>query len=141
MVAGENVYSFGPNAQKWIDPLGLACIKNNHKNRRASSREIKRQLGIPMSQQPAQQKMIPLTDSNGNWIMGSNKKPVMTRELTYDVNGKKVVIQDHSAGHNFGEGGIGNQSSHHNVRPIENTRTGKVDGMEDHYYFNRRNAK
>ena len=25
LVAGENVYAFGPNAQGWIDPLGLAC--------------------------------------------------------------------------------------------------------------------
>ncbi|WP_281220697.1 HNH/endonuclease VII fold putative polymorphic toxin [Melghirimyces thermohalophilus] len=25
----------------------------------------------------------------------------MTRELTYEVNGKKVVIQDHSAGHQY----------------------------------------
>jgi RHS repeat-associated protein len=25
LVAGENVYGFGPNAQTWVDPLGLAC--------------------------------------------------------------------------------------------------------------------
>jgi len=25
LAAGENVYVFGPNAQGWIDPLGLAC--------------------------------------------------------------------------------------------------------------------
>ncbi len=51
------------------------------------------------------------------------------------------MIQDHSAGHDFGEGGVGDQPSHHNVRPSENTRTGKVAGMEDHYYFCRRNNK
>jgi RHS repeat-associated protein len=27
MVAGENVYTYGPNVQGWIDPLGLACTK------------------------------------------------------------------------------------------------------------------
>jgi hypothetical protein len=27
MVAGENVYRFGPNVQTWVDPLGLACTK------------------------------------------------------------------------------------------------------------------
>ena len=109
--------------------------------RSASLRGIKRQLDVPMSQQPISQKMVPLTDSNGNWILNVNKQPVMTRELTYDVNGKKIVIQDHSAGHDFGEGGIGDQPSHHNVRPAENTRTGKVEGMEDHYYFDKRNNK
>lgn len=65
----------------------------------------------------------------------------MTRESTYEIGGKTVIIQDHSFGHDFGEGGIGNQPSHHNVRPPENTRTGKVDGMEDHYYFDMRNKK
>ncbi|MBA4538042.1 type IV secretion protein Rhs [Bacillus aquiflavi] len=83
--------------------------------------------------------MVPLKHSNGNWILDSNKRPIMTRELTYEINGKKIVIQDHSVGHDFG--GIGNQPSHHNVRPIENTRTGKVEGMEDHYYFKKRNKK
>jgi len=27
LVPGENVYEFGPNAQGWIDPLGLACYR------------------------------------------------------------------------------------------------------------------
>ncbi|MDF3092962.1 type IV secretion protein Rhs [Burkholderia anthina] len=85
--------------------------------------------------------MVPLTDSSGNWLLGDNNKPVMTRELTYQVGGKNVVIQDHSAGHVFGEGGIGDQPSHHNVRPEENTRTGKIQGMDDHYYFDCRNKK
>ena len=84
--------------------------------------------------------MVHLTDSNGNWILGENKLPVISRELTYEVNGNKIVIQDHSFGHDFGEGGIGNQPSHYNVRPIENTRTGKVKGMKDHYYFIKRNG-
>lgn len=66
--------------------------------------------------------MVPLTDTNGNWILDANKQPVMSRELTYDVNGKNMVIKDHSAGHYFGEGGIGDQPSHHNVRSTENTR-------------------
>ncbi|WP_235435057.1 hypothetical protein [Bacillus cereus] len=30
---------------------------------------------------------------------------------------------------------------HHNVRPEYNTRTGQVDGMEDYYYFEKRNNK
>ncbi|WP_246234784.1 HNH/endonuclease VII fold putative polymorphic toxin, partial [Bacillus aquiflavi] len=111
----------------------------SHESRSASLKEIKRKLNIPKSQHPINQRMVPLKHSNGNWILDSNKRPIMTRELTYEINGKKIVIQDHSVGHDFG--GIGNQPSHHNVRPIENTRTGKVEGMEDHYYFKKRNKK
>ncbi|WP_281220686.1 HNH/endonuclease VII fold putative polymorphic toxin [Melghirimyces thermohalophilus] len=40
---------------------------------------------------------------------------------------------------------MGNQGSHHNVRPTDqkgNTlRNGKVDGVKDHYYFDYRNRK
>ncbi|MFS2208002.1 RHS repeat-associated core domain-containing protein [Variovorax sp. Varisp36] len=137
LAGGTNLHLFVPNPVQWVDPFGLTC----HPTRRASLREIRRQLGIPMSQQPIGQKMIPLTDSTGGWILGEDKKPIMTRELTYQVNGKNVVVQDHSAGHYYGEGGVGDQPSHHNVRPEQNTRTGKVDGMDDHYYFNCRNKK
>ena len=58
----------------------------------------------------------------------------MTTEYDYTTpDGKKVVIQDHSAGHDFGEGGVGDQGPHLNVRPAENTRTGKVPGTDAHY--------
>ncbi|MCI0766070.1 HNH/endonuclease VII fold putative polymorphic toxin [Bacillus sp. TL12] len=115
--------------------------KNSHESRGASLKEIKRQLNIPRSQHPISQKMVPLTDSNGKRILNDNKQPIMTRELTYEVKGQKIIIQDHSEGHKFGEGGIGDQPPHHNVRPEYNTRTGQVDGMEDHYYFEKRNRK
>ncbi|MCU4770605.1 HNH/endonuclease VII fold putative polymorphic toxin [Bacillus toyonensis] len=115
--------------------------KNSHESRGASLKEIKRQLNIPRFQHPISQKMVPLTDSNGKRILNDNKQPIMTRELTYEVKGQKIIIQDHSEGHKFGEGGIGDQPPHHNVRPEYNTRTGQVDGMEDHYYFEKRNKK
>ncbi|MGR3911640.1 RHS repeat-associated core domain-containing protein, partial [Burkholderia sp. SR8] len=143
LAGGINAYLYADNPTRWIDPLGLARCPCDPcgKSRRSSLRDIRRQLGIPLSQQPISQKMVPLTDSSGNWLLGDNNKPVMTRELTYQVGGKNVVIQDHSAGHVFGEGGIGDQPSHHNVRPEENTRTGKIQGMDDHYYFDCRNKK
>ncbi|QRR05248.1 RHS family protein [Burkholderia sp. MS455] len=143
LAGGINVYQYAPNPVQWIDPLGLVRCPCDpcDKSRRSSLRDIRRQLGIPLSQQPISQKMVPLTDSSGNWLLGEDNKPVMTRELTYQVGGKNVIIQDHSAGHIFGEGGIGDQPSHHNVRPEENTRTGKIQGMDDHYYFDCRNKK
>lgn len=69
----------------------------------------------------------------------------MSRELTYDVHGlglrnsrgqsiNTIIIQDHSYGHKY-PGGIGNQSSHFNVRPETNVRNGGVMGIQDHYYF------
>ena len=81
--------------------------------------------------------MVPLTDSNGKRILNDNKQPIMTREFTYEVK----VNQDHSEGHKFGEGGVGDHPPHHNVRPEYNTRIGQVDGMEDYYYFEKRNNK
>jgi toxin YqcG len=65
-------------------------------------------------------------------------------DLTCEVKGKKVVIQDHSTGHQY-PGGVGNQGSHHNVRPTDPKgnpiRNGKVGGAKDHYYFDYRNRK
>ncbi|MEX3970510.1 HNH/endonuclease VII fold putative polymorphic toxin [Paraburkholderia caribensis] len=63
------------------------------------------------------------------------------RSRAIPINGQNVVIQDHSAGHYYGQGGVGDQPSHHNVRPEDDERTGKVDGMDDHYYFKCRNRK
>ena len=86
--------------------------------------------------------MVPMTDKNGKAIFDQNHRPIMTRELTYQVDGKDIVIQDHSAGHKNGEkNSKDNQSCDLNVRPAENTRNGKVEGMQDHYYFEKRNKK
>ena len=96
----------------------------------------KRDAGIPRSQQPDSVSRIPMTDRNGKAILGSDGKPIMTREYTFTrPDGSKVVIQDHFAGHNFG--GVGDQGPHFNDRPPENTRTGKVSGTQPHYPFER----
>ena len=96
----------------------------------------KRDAGIPQSQQPDSVSRIPMTDRNGKAILGSDGKPIMTREYTFTrPDGSKVVIQDHTAGHNFG--GVRDQDPHFNVRPPENTRTGKVLGTQSHYPFDR----
>ena len=93
--------------------------------------EAKRDSWIPRSQHPDSVRRIPMTDRNGKSILGADGKPIMTRECTYTgPNGSNVVVQDHSAGHQFGEGGVGDQGSHFNVRPPENTRTGSVPGQK-----------
>ncbi len=96
--------------------------------------EAKRDLGIPRSQHPDSVGRVPLVDRNGKNILGTDAKPIMTREYTYTrPDGSKTIIQDHSAGHRFGQGGAGDQGAHFNVRPPENTRTGSVSGAKDHY--------
>ncbi|MGS7254340.1 RHS repeat-associated core domain-containing protein, partial [Pseudomonas anuradhapurensis] len=134
---GVNLHLYASNPVSWVDPLGLTCGLW----RRASLREIRRRLGIPLTQQPINQKMVRLTNRDGESILDENRRPIRSRELTYRVNGRDIIVQDHSAGHYYGEGGVGDQPPHHNVRPIDNPRTGSVDGMEDHYYFNCRNKK
>lgn len=94
----------------------------------------KRDADVPRSQHPDSVSRVPLTDRNGKTILGDDGKPIMTREYTYtSADGSKVVVQDHSAGHSFGQKGVGDQGSHFNVRPPENTRTGSVPGTQDHY--------
>jgi hypothetical protein len=75
-----------------------------------------------------------MTDRDGKAILGSDGKLIMTREYTFTrLDGSNVVIEDHFDGHNFG--GVGDQGPHFNVRPPENTRTGKVSGTQPHYPF------
>lgn len=50
-------------------------------------------------------------------------------------DGLQIVIQDHSAGHYFGEGGEGDIGPHFNVRPIDDTRGGWVPGTLEHHPF------
>jgi len=110
------------------DVLVHNCGRNGARN------NAKRDAGIPSNQQPNSVNRVPLTDKNGKVILDENGRPVMTREYNYTrTDGSTVVIQDHGAGHNYGQGGIGDQGPHFNVRPSTNTRTGKVPGTRPHY--------
>ncbi|MCY1019272.1 HNH/endonuclease VII fold putative polymorphic toxin [Pyxidicoccus sp. MSG2] len=118
-----------------LRPLKGLEIAKALPTRRGALNQARRDLGIPRSQQPQSVNRVPMTDPGGNRILNDARKPIMTREYTYTrPDGSKVVIQDHSAGHRFGEG-VGDQGPHFNVRPPENTRTGKVPGTLDHYLF------
>ncbi|WP_082079617.1 RHS repeat-associated core domain-containing protein [Cupriavidus basilensis] len=127
LAGGINVYQYASNPVEWVDPLGLT-------GRNCAFRKAKRDARIPMSQQPDSINRVPMTN-NGCPVMHGNKR-VVTREYKFTrSDGSVVVIQDHGAGHSFGEGGIGDQAAHFNVRPIANTRTGSVDGTQAHYPF------
>ena len=117
-------------------------------SRSGAFRQAKSEAGIPRAQQPdpvydpttgktQQYKYVRMTDKAGESILNNEGKPILTREYQYTrADGSKVIIQDHSAGHQYHElGNKGDQKAHFNLRPIENTRTGKVLGAKDHYYF------
>ena len=111
-------------------------------SRNGALKEAKKDAGVPRTQHPEkaadgkQYEKINMTDRNGNNILGKDGKPVTTREYTYtNKDGKKIIIQDHKAGHQY-SGGTGNQGAHLNVRPQGETRTGKVPGTKEHYNFN-----
>ena len=113
-------------------------------SRRTALNNIKQDLGLNANESPVSQNMVMLRNANGDPII-YNGQIIYSREMTYDVRGKGiknehneiidyVVVQDHSYGHTY-TNGVGNQSSHFNVRPITNTQNGKVSGMKGHYYF------
>jgi RHS repeat-associated protein len=117
-------------------PSGKPPAPSAGDTRRGAFQKAKRDLDIPRNQQPNGVKRVPMTDKSGKSILGPDGKPIMTREYTYTrSDGSKVVVQEHSAGHKFGEGGVGDQGPHFNIRPIENTRTGTVPGTQEHYPF------
>ncbi|MBZ3910426.1 putative T7SS-secreted protein [Streptomyces acidiscabies] len=142
LAAAVNPVTYVDNPHTWGDPLGLApkgCGEDpTHKkseSRNAAFREAKRDLEIPVSQQPDEIRRVPMVNRNGHQIMDGGN-PVMTREYVYTRNdGSRVIIQDHGFGHYYNEGGVGDQGPHFNVRPWSNPRTGKVPGTAQHYEY------
>ncbi len=130
LIGGLRYYGYVSDPLFWVDVYGLKDCAS----RRDAFRSAKRDSGIPTGQHPSRVERVPMTDRNGNRILDENNQPVMSREYHYDrSDGREIVIQEHSAGHQFGEGGVGDQGPHFNVRPAENTRTGSVPGTDDHY--------
>ena len=78
-----------------------------------------------------------MQNMRGIELLGDDGKTILTREYEFTrENGSEIVIQDHSVVHKFGAPeGRGDQGPHFNLRPIGNTRTGKIAGTRDHYYF------
>ncbi|MFS8066469.1 MAG: HNH/endonuclease VII fold putative polymorphic toxin, partial [Byssovorax sp.] len=129
LAGGRNLFAFNGSPTLVVDPLGLAC-------RGEAFGQAKQDAGIPRSQGPDRHERVPMTDRNGRQIFDANHQPVMTTEYHYTrADGSRIVIQDHSAGHQFGEGGVGDQGPHFNVRPASDTRNGQVPGCQEHYPF------
>ena len=130
---GRHGFLIAPNIVNWIDPFGLTATCPC--GRRGAFREAKRDARIPQSQRPDSVTKVPMTNRAGKMQLGADFKPIMTREYLFTrPDGDKIIIQDHSAGHQFGdEDEAGDQCAHFNVRPPENTRNGSVSGTKEHY--------
>jgi len=138
LAGGLNLYQYAPNPLSYIDPLGLTkCKATSFKSRNEAFRAAKRDVGIPMNQQPLKVELVPLTERNGKLLLGDDHLPVKTREYTFsNLGGGSIVIQDHSPGHIYGPPGTpGNQGPHINVRPANDTRNGTIPGTLEHYFF------
>ncbi|MFJ8675470.1 DUF6531 domain-containing protein [Streptomyces sp. NPDC093589] len=151
LAPADNPVTYVHNPHTWVDVLGLAprtCSEpsasrtvpqNQHfGTKRGAFVAAKRDLGIKKDQLPDYITRPNMTDRNGNNVL-KNGEPFETRQLHYSLDdGRKVVIQDHGAGHIYGKKGTaGNQGPHFNVRPDtgkeEDLRNGKVPGTSEHY--------
>ncbi|MGH8451532.1 RHS repeat-associated core domain-containing protein, partial [Pseudomonas sp.] len=169
LAGGINAYQYAPNPTGWVDPLGLSanCPPKGRINlecerpaeppvpeisRNGAFKQAKADAGIPRTQHPdqvfdtrlgktRQYSLVSMRDKQNNEVLDTRGRPVMTREYEFTrANGSKVLIQDHGAGHKFSaSGGMGDQTAHFNLRPINSPRNGKLEGAKNHYYF--RSAK
>ncbi|KZW99037.1 hypothetical protein JL49_19595 [Pseudoalteromonas luteoviolacea] len=120
-------------AKNFFKDTNSALKTLNKVGRSGAMTQAKKDAKVPRSQKPLSVDKVKMTDGNGQTMKDSQGNVVYTREYTHQTtNGKTVVIQDHSAGHEKG-----GQGPHLNVRPIENTRTGKVEGTKAHYEFDK----
>ncbi|MEX5630888.1 RHS repeat-associated core domain-containing protein, partial [Pseudomonas marginalis] len=168
LAGGINAYQYVTNPTGWVDPLGLSanCPGSIRKNtacatptepgvpdvsRNGAFRQAKRDAQIPMSQSPdvmthpetgrtTQYKIENMTDLNDKKILDATGHPIETRVYQFTrADGSQILIQDHSAGHKFGRAdGVGDQTTHFNLRPIEQPRNGRVIGAEAHYFFRKK---
>jgi hypothetical protein len=103
-------------------------------SRSSAFRQAKRDAGVPVNQQPEKVESVEMRsgEHEGNHVIKDEQGNIIyTREYHFTNNsGQKIIIQEHTAGHTKG-----GQGAHFNVRPIDNTRTGNVDGTLDHYHF------
>ncbi|WP_082356769.1 RHS repeat-associated core domain-containing protein [Pseudomonas nunensis] len=167
LAGGLNGYQYTPNPTGWVDPLGLnancppkvqqsaGCLNPSEPevpdvSRRGAFRQAKSDAGIPRSQQPdalhdeasgrsTQFIYVKMTDINGKNILNISGLPIRTRQYQFTrEDGSILLLQDHSAGHQFGEVKTkGDQGAHFNIRPLDDPRNGKVENTKEHYPFKR----
>ena len=105
-------------------------------SRKGALREAKRDARVPYNAHPVSVESVDMRTAafeGSHVVKDSSGKVIKVREYHYEnIDGREIVIQDHSAGHVKGD-----QGSHFNVRPADNTRTGHVEGTQAHYPFHK----
>ncbi len=115
--------------------------------RKGAFKQAKRDAGISQNQQPdkvynekykqyKQFNTVKMTDKYGKPIKDNEGNIIWTREYQFTKeDGSKILIQDHTAGHKFNEGGKGDHGAHFNLRPSDKPRKGHIPGTKEHYPF------
>lgn len=120
VLGGAPTHLARPNASGHEKALGP-----DYSSRSEAFRAAKRDAGIPMSQRPSSVLRENMTDKFENNVLGPDGRVIVTRVYSFD--NKKVLIQEHSAGHEFFP------LPHFNVRPSSDPRHGHVPGTKKHY--------
>ncbi len=121
------------------NPLGKVDPEGLEPSRAEALNDIKRTFGISASPIPEQSR-VPLYDGNQSkptpLYADRQATPAHTREYKFNVNGRCIVVQDHSAGHMFKDASTGKwvlqERGHFNVRD-ESGKT--ASGAKSHYTF------
>jgi hypothetical protein len=121
MLAGVGIFLFEAAATKKFP-------KATFGSKKAALTSLKKDARIPKSQAPISINRVELKNGKKT-VLDATGKPIMTREYLHKtIDGNKVIIQDHSAGHTKG-----NVGSHYNVRPASQPKNGKIKGTLKHY--------
>jgi hypothetical protein len=124
---------------KLIGNITVSALASCDLSRGESFHTAKKDLGVPVSQQPSKTYSEPYLDANKNRIIKDGKTLESNVYEYKKQNNQKVYIQDHYKGHDYG--GVGDQDPHFNVRPEDPSNpgkpksTGNLPGSQDHYYY------
>ncbi|MEV8440706.1 DUF6531 domain-containing protein [Actinosynnema sp. NPDC051121] len=134
LVPSVNPGAYVPNPTRQIDPLGLqGCDVSGDEAKQQALADA----GVPPGSEPLDSRMVPSTTPSGRQILDENYQPVYFPEEIYLNNQDELIVfQDHYTGHQYGEGGVGDQPPHVHVRPYDDPRNGQVPGAQEHYYYN-----
>jgi RHS repeat-associated protein len=141
LAPAPNHHAYVANPLDLTDPLGLGpAVPCGEEGRGVSRADAKRKAlddaGVPEGAEPLDSYTVPSTDKRGKQNLDENYQPVnFPEEVHLTRDGELVVYQDHYTGHDFGEGGVGDQPPHVHVRPFEDDRGGVAPGAEAHYYY------
>ncbi|MCP2099907.1 RHS repeat-associated core domain-containing protein [Actinosynnema pretiosum] len=132
LIPSINPGAYVPNPIRFIDPLGLqGCGVSGDEAKQQALADA----GVPPGSEPLESRVTPSTTPGGRQVMQDHQPVFFPEEVYLNNRDELIVFQDHHTGHQFGEGGVGDQPPHVHVRPYDNPRNGQVPGAEEHYYY------